>query len=97
MHARGVERPREPGQGRVVAVVELGVGQLGVDERVGDQGHPLAEVVERRQLADHVLDRIGQVLVVGRNVGQLLDLAHHVVAEVADQAAVQGRERLVDR
>ena len=30
--------------------------------------------------------------VVGGDVGQALDLAHHVVAEVADQAAVQRRQ-----
>ena len=44
------------------------------------------------QLADHRHHRVGVAQVVGRHVGQVLDLAHDVVAEVAHDPAVQRRE-----
>ena len=53
---------------------------------------PLAPVVEHRELADDAEHGVGQAQVVLGDLGQALDLAHHVVAEVADEAAVQGRQ-----
>ena len=64
----------------------------GGDEGVGDERDPLAPVVVGGQLADDRQDGVGVAEVVGRDVGQALDLAHDVVAEVADEAAVQRRQ-----
>ena len=52
-------------------------------------------MVERGDVTGDRQHRVGQPEVVGRHVGQALDLAHDVVAEVADDAAVERRE-LVD-
>ena len=82
----------EAGLGGGVGGVELGVAPGRVDHHVVDQHHPLAPVVEGGQLADDGQDGVGLAEVVGRDVGQVLDLAHHVVAEVADQAGVQRRQ-----
>jgi hypothetical protein len=41
---------------------------------------------------DDAHHRVGQVAVVVRRVGQVLDLAHDVVAEVAHDAALQRRQ-----
>jgi hypothetical protein len=46
-------------------------------------------VVVGGDLADHREDGVGVALVVGRHVGEALDLPHDVVAQVADHAAVQ--------
>jgi hypothetical protein len=46
-------------------------------------------MVERRQLTDDGQDGVGLAQVVRRHVGQVLDLAHHVVAEITDESAVQ--------
>ena len=77
--------------GRGVGGIELGVAPRRVDHHVVDQDHPLAPVVEGGQLADHAQHGVGLAEIVGRHVGQVLDLPHDVVAEVADQAAVQRR------
>ena len=49
-------------------------------------------MVERGHVTGHRQHRVGHAEVVGRHVGQALDLAHDVVAEVADDAAVERRE-----
>ena len=65
---------------------------LGVEEHVLDQVEALAEVVERGDVPGEGQDRVGEAEVVGGDVGQPLDLAHHVVAEVADDPAVERRQ-----
>ena len=63
--------------------------------RVGhalDEVDPLAPVVERRQRADHRHHGVGIPPVVRRRVGEVLDLADHVVAEEPHDAAVQRRQ-----
>ena len=82
----------EPGDRPVVERVELGVGGALGGQHVVDQHDPLAPVVVGHQLADHRHDGVGVAEVVGRHGGQVLDLAHDVVAEVADHAAVQRRQ-----
>ena len=49
-------------------------------------------MVEGGQLADDLDHGVGVAGGVGRDVGQVLDLADDVVAEVADEAAVQRRQ-----
>ena len=46
-------------------------------------------MVERAQLADHRQNGVGIAVIVERGVREVLDLAHDVVAEVADEPAVQ--------
>ena len=75
----------------VVGVVDAGVVEAEHGHAL-DQRHPLAPVVERGERADHAHHGVGQVAVVGGHVGQPLDLADHVVAEVAHHAAVQRRQ-----
>ena len=86
----------EARDGVVVAAVELVVAEAGLDEHVLDERGPLAPVVVGGELADHRHHRVGVALVVGRDVGQVLDLAHDVVAEVAHDPAVQ-RRQVVER
>ena len=66
--------------------------QAGSMTTLSIEHHPLAPVVEGGQLADDRQDGVGVAEVVGRRVGQVLDLPDHVVAEVADQAGVQRRQ-----
>ena len=61
-------------------------------DHVVDQGCPLPPVVEGDDPADHVEDRIGESEVVERRVRQVLHLADHVVAEIADDSGVQRRQ-----
>ena len=99
-HERLVERAGpvgrqllEPLDGFVVAPVQAGLVEVVAQHiGVGDERDPLAEVVECSQLADDRQHRLGEPLVVGGRVGQRLHLADHVVAQVAHQAPVQGRE-----
>ena len=69
----------------------IGVGGVDglVQEDVLDEIEALAEVVERGHVTGQRQNRVGNALVVGRDVGQVLDLADDVVAEVADDAAVE--------
>ena len=76
----------------VVGVVEDGPGGVVGHDDVVDQGDPLPEVVVGGQLADHREHGVGVAGVVAGDVGQVLHLAHDVVAEVADDAAVEGRQ-----
>ena len=79
--------------GRVVRGVDLAPSSAPRrEEDVLDQVEALAEVVERGDVPGERQHRVGQAEVVGRHVGQALDLAHDVVAEVADDAAVERRE-----
>jgi hypothetical protein len=57
-----------------------------------DQEDALAPVVERADLPDDDQRRVGVAEVVGRHVRQAFDLAHHVVAEIPDQPAVERRQ-----
>ena len=86
----------EPPDRGVVGGIEDGLVGVGIHDHVVDQGHPLAPVVEGGELTDDRHHGVGLVTVVGRDVGQVLDLAHDVVAEVAHEAAVEGWE-LVER
>ena len=83
---------RQPVGSVVVRLVELGVARLGRHDHVLDERDPLAPVVEHRQLTDDRQDGVGVAQVVGRDLREVLDLPDHVVAEVADDAAVQRRE-----
>ena len=86
----------EPGAGGLVGRRD----RLGVDHATGRVGHhhvvhqhdPLAPVVEGAELADDDERRVGVAEVVRRRLGEALDLAHHVVAEIPDQPPVQRRQ-----
>ena len=67
--------------GRVVRGIQGGGVEPGRRD-VLDQVHPLTPVVERGQRPDHRHHRVGILPVVLRRVGQVLDFADHVVAEV---------------
>ncbi len=93
------ERRRQGGDGGLEAVGGVVVGgrmlvgrRLGLEHHVDDERQPLGEVVERGHQARHAHHRIGHAVVVVGRVGEPLDLAHHVVAEVPDDAAVEGRQ-----
>ena len=58
----------------------------------GDDGGAVVQVVEHQQGIGHHHHRVGQVAVIGRRVGQGLDGAHHVVAQVAHRAAGEARQ-----
>ena len=78
---------------------QLGVGALAlflVEEHVVDERDPLTPVVEGRQLADDRHDGVRVAEVVRRRFPEPLDLAHDVVAEIADEASVKWRQ-LVER
>ena len=77
---------------RVVQRVERRRRRARRREHVLDEVEPLAEVVERGDCPASEQHRVGEAEVVGRHVGQALDLAHGVVAELADDAAVERRE-----
>ena len=62
------------------------------DHHVVDEHHPLAPVVEGGELSDDRQQRVGMAEVVAGRVRQVLDLADHVVAEVADEAGVERRQ-----
>ena len=79
-HARGVRR---------VHRVRTG---LGLEEDVLDQVEPLAVVIERGDVTGEREHRIGPAEWIGRNVRQVLDLAHDVVAEVPDDPTVERRQ-----
>ena len=91
-----------PKQSAARLVSRAGRGPVGLGHLLGrpvrghhdvlDQDDPLAPVVEGGQLADHHQGGVGVPEVVGRGVGQVLHLAHHVVAEVAHHPPVQGRQ-----
>jgi hypothetical protein len=87
----------EAGEGGVVASVELVVVEAGLDEHVLDERDPLAPVVVGGQLADDRHHGVGVAEVVRGDVGQALDLAHDVVAEVAHDPAVQRGQVLEGR
>ena len=100
--APSVASPSQAGRGLVVGGVQgrcvscRVAGRLG-DDHVGQQHGPLPPVVDGHHLADDRHDPVGEAPVVGRDVGQVFDLAHHVVAEVAHQAAVERRQALDGR
>ena len=49
-------------------------------------------MVERGDVAGDREHRVGQAEIVGRHVGEPLDLAHDVVPEVADDTTVERRQ-----
>jgi hypothetical protein len=65
-------------------------------EHVVHEHDSLEPTVERAELTDHEQDRVGKSEVVARHIGKALDLAHHVVADVAHEPAVQ-RRKTVER
>ena len=52
-------------------------------------------MIEDGEGADQTHDRVGHAVVVGGNIGQVLDLSHHVVAEEACEATEQ-RGQILD-
>src|SRR5205823_13988475 len=62
------------------------------DEHVLNEEETLPEVIERGDMTGQREDGVWVPQFVGRDIGQALDLPHDVVAEVADQAAVEGRQ-----
>jgi len=85
-------QPVEPDEGVVMGGVELGPAPAGIGHHVVDEHDPLAPVVEGGQLTDHRQDGVRLPEVVGRDVREVLDLTDHVVAEVADQTGMEGRQ-----
>ena len=83
LHGHGLD----PAGGLVVGDVEVGAGAAEHGHAL-DERHPLAPVVEGGQAPDHAHHGVGQVEVVAGHVGQVLHLAHDVVAEVAHDAAL---------
>ncbi len=53
----------------------------------GNDGGAIVDVVEHQESVDHHEERVGQVAVVGRGIGQALERAHHVVAHEPDGTA----------
>jgi hypothetical protein len=51
-------------------------------------------VVKGGELTDHRDDGIGMTNVVSRRLRKVFDLANNVVAEIADETAVKGRQPL---
>ena len=84
----------EPRDRLVVGRIQRRIIGFGGHHHVHDQDRPLAPVVDRHQLADDRHDPVGEALVVGRGVGEVLHLPHHVIAQVAHQPAVEGRHPL---
>ena len=82
----------EPRHRLVVGPVDLRLARFAEQVGVREQGDPLTPMVEGGQLSDDREDRVGQAEVVLGWVGQVLDLPHHVVAEVPDQPAVHRRQ-----
>ena len=66
--------------------------QARVDERVRDQHDRALVMVDGGQIGDQQHLQIGQTEFVGRLLRQRFDAAHHVVGEVADEAAGQRRQ-----
>ena len=79
----------EPGDGELVRVGRRGLLDPFGEDHVLDEVEALAEVVERGHVTHHAQHRVGRAQVVGGHVGQPLDLAYDVVAEVSDDAAVE--------
>ena len=77
-------------RGRVVLVVDLRRRQAEHGNALHHVG-PLAPVVEGHERTDDAHHGVGQAELVGGHVVQPFDLAHDVVAEVADDAALQRR------
>ena len=71
---------------------ELGVVRARRREHVLDQVEPLAEVVERGDVPGERQHRVGHARDRRRGRREALDLAHDVVAELADDAAVERRQ-----
>jgi len=82
--------------GAEVSPLEASIARASVafrlDEHVVDEGYPLAPVVKGGELTNHRDDGVRMPKVIGRGRGEGFDLTDHVVAEVADEATVQGRE-----
>ena len=81
----------QPLDGPVIEVGQLGRGGLGGHGHGLHQRDPLAPGVIGGALAHHRDDGVGIAELVGRRLRQPFDLPDDVVAEVADQAAVQRR------
>ena len=86
---------REAAERSVVGLFEghLAVAFLGHDDVVHEHDAALP-VVERDELADDRDDRVGEAEVVEGRGAEALDLAHDVVAEIADEATVKWRQVL---
>ena len=78
----------EPVDGLVVAGVDLRVGGIGRHQDVRDQRDPLPPMVVGRDLTDDRHDRVGRTDRIGRYVRKMFNLAHDVVAQIADNTAV---------
>ena len=76
--------------------VEGGIDLIGAPGRVQDhvlnQDDSLAPVVEGGQLADQGHDGVGMAEIVLGDVGEVLHLSHDVIAQIADQPGMQGRQ-----
>ena len=83
--------PVEAGHRVVVGVVDALVAGVPV-HRVRDQGDRALVVVERGEVGGQQHHQLGDVQVVVGELGQPLQAAHRVVAEVADQPAGQRRQ-----
>jgi len=87
----------QPCDQRVDAALRVGVGPLQVVAELVQPGHRhhhfrLVHVVEHDHLIVERERQVGQLPVVRRGVGQILGVAHHVVAGVADRAAGKRRQ-----
>ena len=72
---------------RIIQSAQVGLGRALRDLDVGDDGGPVEQVVEDEQGAGHHQDCVRQVAVVRRRLGQRLDTADNVVAEIANSPA----------
>ena len=66
-------------------------------QHVGDEQHAAVVVIEHREVGHQEHHQLGQVQIVDRVVGQLLEPAHRVVGDEADHAADQRRQGRVAR
>ena len=88
----------DAGLGGGVEPAQLGVVGLGVHLHVRDDRGPIVQVVQHEQRVGHHHQGVRQVAIVGRRIGERLDRADDVVAQIAHRAAGEpGEPRHVHR
>jgi hypothetical protein len=69
----------------------LGLGVVS-DEHVADEDDRMAEAVHGGQRSYELPDLLGETPIVSWSVREILDVADHVVSEIADRSRVEGRQ-----
>ena len=82
------DRPLDADDGPVVGLVDLGAGQP-AGRHTLDEVHPLPPVIEGGERSDHRHHRVGELPIVGRDVGEVFHLAYDVVTQEAHDPSVE--------